>query len=90
MSNSYNFDAREFYLRQTVLTELGIEGQNKLRRSKAAVIGLGGLGSASTLYLALAGVGYLRLLDQDTVEMNNLHRQILYTCLLYTSDAADE
>jgi len=79
LSNSYNFDAREFYLRQTVLAELGIEGQDKLRRSKVAVIGLGGLGSASTLYLALAGVGYLRLLDQDTVEMNNLHRQILYT-----------
>ena len=79
MSVSYSFDAREFYVRQTVLAELGIEGQDRLRRSKVAVIGLGGLGSASTLYLALAGVGYLRLLDQDTVEMNNLHRQILYT-----------
>jgi len=79
LSTGYNFDANEFYLRQTVLKELGMEGQNKLRQSKVAVIGLGGLGSASTLYLALAGVGYLRLLDQDTVEMNNLHRQILYT-----------
>jgi len=79
LSTSYSFDAHEFYLRQTVLTELGVEGQDRLRRSKVAVIGLGGLGSASTLYLALAGVGYLRLLDQDTVEMNNLHRQILYT-----------
>jgi len=79
LSVSYSFDSREFYVRQTVLAELGIEGQDRLRRSKVAVIGLGGLGSASTLYLALAGVGYLRLLDQDTVEMNNLHRQILYT-----------
>jgi len=79
MSASYNFDAHEFYLRQTVLKELGIAGQDTLRQSKVAIIGLGGLGSASTLYLALAGVGYLRLLDQDTVEMNNLHRQILYT-----------
>jgi len=43
-----------------------------------AVVGLGGLGSASTLYLALAGVGYLRLVDQDTVELHNLHRQMLY------------
>ena len=76
MSASYNFDAHEFYLRQTVLKELGIAGQDTLRQSKVAIIGLGGLGSASTLYLALAGVGYLRLLDQDTVEMNNLHRQI--------------
>jgi len=79
LSTGYSFNADEFYQRQTVLAELGIEGQNRLRRSKVAVIGLGGLGSVSTLYLALAGVGYLRLLDQDTVEMNNLHRQILYT-----------
>ncbi len=79
LETGHSFNAEEFYLRQTVLAELGIEGQNRLRRSKVAVIGLGGLGSASTLYLALAGVGYIRLLDQDTVEMNNLHRQILYT-----------
>ena len=79
LSAGFSFDARQFYLRQTVLAELGIDGQDRLRRSKVAVIGLGGLGTASTLYLALAGVGYLRLLDQDTVEMNNLHRQILYT-----------
>jgi len=73
-----SFDPREFYIRQTVLPELGVSGQEKLRRSKVAVVGLGGLGSASTIYLALAGVGYLRLVDQDTVELHNLHRQILY------------
>ena len=72
------FDSKEFYSRQVVLTELGADGQKKLNRSKVVVVGLGGLGSASSLYLALAGVGYLRLVDQDTVEMNNLHRQILY------------
>jgi molybdopterin/thiamine biosynthesis adenylyltransferase len=43
------------------------------------VVGLGGLGSASSIYLALAGVGGLRLVDQDTVELSNLHRQLLYT-----------
>ncbi|MGQ9460421.1 MAG: ThiF family adenylyltransferase [Candidatus Bathyarchaeaceae archaeon] len=72
------FNPDEFYSRQTVLLELGQQGQEKLRRSKVAVVGLGGLGSASALYLALAGIGYLRLIDQDTVELNNLHRQILY------------
>ncbi len=74
-----SFNPDEFYIRQTVLPELGVSGQEKLRRSKVAVVGLGGLGSASTLYLALAGVGYLRLVDQDTVELHNLHRQMLYS-----------
>ncbi len=69
----------EYYSRQTVLSELGPRGQDKLRHSKVAVVGLGGLGSVSSLYLALAGVGYLRLIDQDTVELNNLHRQVLYS-----------
>jgi len=72
------FDSKEFYSRQVVLSELGADGQKKLNRSKVVVVGLGGLGSASSLYLALAGVGCLRLVDQDTVEMNNLHRQVLY------------
>jgi adenylyltransferase/sulfurtransferase len=70
--------ASEFYSRQVVLNELGIEGQEKLAKSKVAVIGVGGLGTVSSLYLALAGVGHLRLIDQDTVETRNLHRQILY------------
>lgn len=69
----------EFYSRQLVLKELGPEGQKKLANSKVAVVGLGGLGTVSSLYLALAGVGYLRLIDQDTVEPHNLHRQVLYT-----------
>lgn len=68
----------EFYSRQMVLKELGRKGQKKLARSKVAIVGLGGLGTVSSLYLALAGVGHLRLIDQDTVELQNLHRQILY------------
>ena len=72
------FDPDVLYSRKIVLPELGRHGQNKLRRSKVSIVGLGGLGSASALYLALAGVGYLRLVDQDTVELHNLHRQILY------------
>jgi adenylyltransferase/sulfurtransferase len=69
----------EFYSRQTSLKELGNKGQKKLAQSKVAVVGLGGLGTVSSLYLALAGVGHLRLIDQDTVELNNLHRQVLYS-----------
>ncbi|MGE5187528.1 MAG: HesA/MoeB/ThiF family protein, partial [Betaproteobacteria bacterium] len=51
----------------------------KLAKAKIAVVGTGGLGSVSSLYLALAGVGYIRLIDQDTLEAHNLHRQILYS-----------
>ena len=73
------FDPKEYYRRQIILRELGKEGQEKLRNSKVAIVGLGRLGSAAALYLTLAGVGYLRLIDQDTVEMSNLHRQVLYS-----------
>jgi len=78
LGKNAKFKPDEFYSRQIVLAELGRKGQEKLRRSKAAVVGLGGLGTISALYLALAGVKHLRLIDQDTVELKNLHRQILY------------
>jgi adenylyltransferase/sulfurtransferase len=73
------FSVEEYYSRQTILKEFGERGQAKLRHSRVAIIGLGGLGTVSSLYLTLAGVGHLRLIDQDTVELANLHRQILYT-----------
>lgn len=68
----------EYYSRQIILKELGRKGQQKLTNSEIAIIGLGGLGTVSSLYLALAGVGHLRLIDQDVVEPENLHRQVLY------------
>ncbi len=71
--------AKEFYSRQVILKELGQKGQKKLREARVAVVGVGGLGSVSSLYLALTGVGYLRVIDQDILELKNLHRQILYT-----------
>ena len=71
--------AKEFYSRQVILKELGKKGQKKLCEAKVAVVGVGGLGTVSSLYLALAGVGYLRVIDQDILETKNLHRQILYT-----------
>jgi len=71
--------AKEFYSRQIAMRELGKKGQERLSKSKVAVVGAGGLGTVSSLYLALAGVGYIRVIDQDTIEVQNLHRQILYT-----------
>jgi molybdopterin/thiamine biosynthesis adenylyltransferase len=79
MSKKTVLDPSELYSRQTVIKEVGEEGQNRLMSSRVAVVGIGGLGSASSMYLALAGVGFLRLIDQDTVEAHNLHRQSLFS-----------
>jgi len=67
------------YRRQTVLAEIGAEGQRALSRARAAVVGLGALGSISSDLLARAGVGHLRLVDRDVVELTNLQRQSLYS-----------
>lgn len=69
----------ERYERQTMLPEIGSEGQKKLRQAKVLIVGAGGLGTPIALYLTGAGVGTLGLMDEDTVSLNNLHRQILYT-----------
>jgi len=71
-------DQIERYSRQIVLKEVGGIGQKKLLRSKISLIGLGALGSSAAYYLAAAGVGTLQIIDFDTVEISNLHRQILH------------
>lgn len=72
-------DARERYARHLLLPEVGEAGQLKLLGSKVLLIGAGGLGSPSALYLAAAGVGTLGLVDHDVVDRSNLQRQILHT-----------
>jgi len=71
-------DQIERYSRQIVLKEVGGIGQKKLLSSKISLIGLGALGSSAAYYLAAAGVGTLQIIDFDTVEISNLHRQILH------------
>lgn len=68
-----------FYARHIALPEVNLLGQEKLKNSKVLLIGLGGLGSPLALYLAAAGVGHLGIVEFDTVDFTNLHRQILYT-----------
>ncbi|RKY81427.1 4-methyl-5(B-hydroxyethyl)-thiazole monophosphate biosynthesis protein [candidate division KSB1 bacterium] len=68
----------EFYSRQIALPEIGYNGQLKLKKAKVCIAGLGGLGSPAALQLAAMGVGHLRLVDRDVVELSNLQRQLLY------------
>ena len=67
------------YSRHVLLNEIGIEGQEKISNSHALIIGAGGLGSPVALYLASAGVGHITIVDNDSVDMTNLQRQIAHT-----------
>ncbi|MEJ2618857.1 MAG: molybdopterin-synthase adenylyltransferase MoeB [Candidatus Thiodiazotropha sp.] len=66
------------YSRQIMLPSIGIEGQQRLLESRVLIVGLGGLGSPSAMYLAAAGVGTLHLVDFDQVDLTNLQRQIIH------------
>ncbi|HVO70728.1 MAG TPA: ThiF family adenylyltransferase, partial [Aggregatilineaceae bacterium] len=66
------------YSRHLIMPEVGMGGQRKLKAAKALLIGTGGLGSPSAMYLAAAGVGTLGLVDYDVVDVTNLQRQIIH------------
>ena len=67
------------YHRQEIFYPIGPEGQKKLQKSRVCIIGIGALGASVANMLAQAGVGYLRLIDRDIVELTNLQRQALFT-----------
>ena len=68
----------ERFSRHILLQDVGIEGQEKLLDAKVLIIGAGGLGSPVSLYLAAAGIGTIGIIDNDTVEISNLQRQIAH------------
>ncbi|WP_207429794.1 HesA/MoeB/ThiF family protein [Pedobacter sp. SYSU D00535] len=67
------------YSRQIILSDIGLEGQQKLKAAKVLVVGAGGLGCPVLQYLTAAGVGTIGIIDHDVVDETNLHRQILYS-----------
>lgn len=72
-------EQRQRYSRHFLLSEVGVEGQEKLLDAKVLLLGAGGLGSPTALYLAAAGVGTLGLVDDDVVDVSNLQRQVIHT-----------
>jgi adenylyltransferase/sulfurtransferase len=66
------------YNRQIILPEVGFNGQQKLQQAKVLIIGAGGLGAAVLPYLAAAGIGEIGIIDDDTVDITNLQRQVIY------------
>jgi molybdopterin/thiamine biosynthesis adenylyltransferase len=71
-------DQRERYSRHTLLPEVGVEGQIKMLNSKVLLLGAGGLGAPTALYLAAAGIGTLGIVDDDVVDESNLQRQVIH------------
>src|SRR2546423_822712 len=76
---SLSAEQRERYSRHLLIPEIGIEGQQKLLDAKVLLLGAGGLGSPTALYLAAAGVGTLGIVDDDEVDLSNLQRQVIHT-----------
>ena len=71
-------DERERYDRQIMIREIGEEGQEKLKHARVLIAGAGGLGSPAVLCLAAAGIGMIRIVGHDRVELSNLNRQVLH------------
>src|SRR3954453_9189313 len=71
-------EQRDRYSRHTLLPEVGVDGQLKLLNAKVLLLGAGGLGAPTALYLAAAGVGTIGLVDDDVVDASNLQRQVIH------------
>ena len=79
MGEQLSQEERARYARHLILPEMGEEGQKKLKKSSVIVVGAGGLGSPTLLYLAAAGVGKIGIIDDDKVDITNLQRQVIHS-----------
>lgn len=77
-TEQHDADYAERYMRQMQLPQVGSEGQARLASASVVVLGAGGLGAPALLYLAAAGVGRIRVIDDDRIERSNLHRQVIH------------
>ena len=73
-----NASERQRYERQLIMPEISESGQTKIRNASIFIAGIGGLGSISAYYMTAMGVGRIRLVDRDRVELSNLNRQIMH------------
>ena len=71
--------AKQLFTRQTTLSEIGEIGQQKLQQTSVLIVGCGGLGNSVATSLAGSGIGTIHLVDFDTVDITNLHRQLFFT-----------
>ena len=78
MHSDFGQEEKQRYSRQNIFHGLGKEGQKKLAKSRVLILGCGGLGSAAATILTRAGIGFIRIVDRDFLDLSNLQRQILY------------
>lgn len=78
MSSSLSADELQRYERQILIDEIGATGQNLLKQSRVLICGAGGLGSPAAIYVTVAGIGNVTLVDHDTIDLSNLNRQVLH------------
>ena len=78
MNSKLNKNQLERYSRQIILKDIGALGQSKIIQSKVLIIGMGGLGCPVAEFLTRAGVGNIGIVDNDKVDLSNIHRQSLY------------
>jgi molybdopterin/thiamine biosynthesis adenylyltransferase len=76
---AFSNEQLERYSRHIILKEIGVKGQKRLSSGRVLIIGAGGLGAPSALYLAAAGVGVIGIVDADTVDLSNLQRQVIHS-----------